>query len=114
MQQLCIALPVQPGKTQVLKDFVKTITDSRWGEYDDFQKRSRVQKVVWFLQSSPHGDQFVIYNEGEDFSRLTSEFAVSTHPFDVWFGQQLQEITGIDFSEFEPAGLPELLLQYGY
>src|SRR6266536_5654564 len=53
-------------------------------------------KGGWFLQSSPHGDQFLIYNEGEDFARLASEFAVSTQPFDIWFGQQPQEITGVD------------------
>jgi len=114
MQQLCIALPVQPDKTQALKDFVRTITESRWREYEEFQQRSRVQKVVWCLQSSPHGDQFLIYNEGEDFVRLISEFAVSTHPFDVWFRQQALEITGVDFSTFEPSRLPVLLLQYGY
>ena len=114
MQQLCIALPIQPGKTQALKEFVKTITESRWGEYEDFQHRSRVQKVGWFLQSSPRGDQFLIYNEGEDFARLASDFAVSTHPFDVWFGQQLQEITGVDVRTFGPSWLPEQLVTYGF
>jgi len=114
MEQLCIALPIQPGKTHALKEFVKTLTESRRKEYEDFQKRSRVQKVTWCLQSSPHGDQFLIYNEGEDLPRLISEFAVSTHPFDVWFGQHLLEITGVDFRKFEPSRLPELLLKYGY
>jgi hypothetical protein len=114
MQHLCIALPVQPGKTQVLKEFVKSIKESRWKEYEDFQNRSRVQKVVWFLQSSPHGDQFLIYNGGEDFTRLSREFGASTHPFDLWFGQQLQEITGIDVSTFGPSWLPEELLTYGF
>src|SRR5262249_3496269 len=106
MQKLCLALPVQPGKTQALREFVATLTGPRWGEYGDFQERSRVQKVVWCLQRSPHGDQFVIYNEGEDFARLISEFAVSTHPFDVWFKQQALDITGVDFSKFEPSRLP--------
>ena len=114
MQQLCIAFPIQPGKTQALKEFVKTITESRWKEYEDFQERSRVQKVTWCLQSSPQGDLVVIYNEGDDFTRLFSEFAVSTHPFDVWFRQKALEISGVDFSKFEPSRLPELLLKYGY
>lgn len=114
MQQLCIALPIQPGKTQTLKEFVRTITESRWEEYEDFQKRGRVQKVTWSLQSSPQGDQFLIYNEGEDFPRLVSELAVSTHPFDVWFKQKVLEITGVDASTFEPRMLPELLLTFGY
>src|SRR5262245_11417157 len=113
MQRLCLAVPVQRGKTQALKEFVRTITESRWGEYEDFQERSRVQKVTWCLQRSPHGDQFLIYNEGEDFARLISEFAASTHPFDVWFRQQALEITGVDFRKFEPSMLPELLLEYG-
>lgn len=114
MQQLCLALPVQPGKTQALREFVRTITESRWGEYENLQKRSRVHKVTWCLQSSPHGDQFLIYNEGEDLPRLISDFAVSTHPFDVWFRQQALELTGVDFSKFDPARLPELLVKYGY
>jgi len=114
MQHLCIALPIQSGKTQVLKDFVKILTESRWAEFDDFQKRSRVEKVVWFLQSSPHGDQFLIYNGGEDLSKLASDFFASTHPFDLWFGQQLQEITGVDLRKVEASGLPEQLLTFGY
>ena len=114
MEQLCIALPVQPGKTQALREFVTTIMESRWGEYEDFQERSRVQKVMWSLQSSPHGDQFLIYNEGEDFARLSSEFGVSTHPFDIWFQRQLQNITGIDARTFGPSWLPDQLLRYGY
>ena len=114
MQLLCIALPIQSGKTHVLRDFVKAITESRWKEYEAFQERSRVQKVTWCLQRSPHGDQLLIYNEGDDFTRLSADFAASTHPFDAWFRQQLQDITGVDFSTFEPSWLPELLLTYGY
>jgi hypothetical protein len=114
VEQLCLALSVQPGKTQALRGFVETITESRWGEYEDFQQRSRVQKVTWCLQSSPHGDQLLIYNEGEDLPRLISEFAVSTHPFDVWFRQQALDITGVDFSKFDPSRLPILLFKYGY
>ena len=91
-----------------------TIRESRWGDYEDFQKRAKVQKVTWCLQRSPHGDQLLIYDEGEDLAWLISEFAVSSHPFDLWFKQQALEITGVDFSEFEPAMLPELLLTYGY
>jgi hypothetical protein len=56
----------------------------------------------------------LIYNQGEDFARLITEFSVSTHPFDVWFRQQALEITGVDFSMFEPSMLPEQLLTYGY
>jgi hypothetical protein len=114
MQLLCIALPVQPGKSQALKDFVKTITESKWREYEDFQTRSCVQKVMWCLQRSPQGDQLLIYNEAEDFLKLSKEFSLSTHHFDIWFGRKLKEITGIDFSTFDPSRLPDLLLKYGY
>jgi hypothetical protein len=95
MQHFCIAFPIQPGRTRALNDFVETITE-RWSEYEDFQNRSGVQKVAWFLQSSPDGDQLLIYNEGEDFVRLARDFGASTHPFDDWFAQQLQDITGVD------------------
>jgi hypothetical protein len=114
MQHLCIALPIQSGKTEVLKEFVKALRESRWNEFDDFQKRSRVQRVVWFVQSSPHGDQFLIYNGGEDLSNLAGDFFASTHPFDLWFGRQLQEITGVDLRKVSASGLPEELLTYGF
>lgn len=114
MQHRCIALPVLPGKTQALKEFVTIITESRWIEYEDFQQRSRVQKVTWCLQRSPHGDQFLIYNEADDFPRLLSEFGASTHPFDVWVRQNCLDITGVDMGRFDPSRLPEVLLEYGH
>jgi hypothetical protein len=114
MEHLCLALPVQPGKTEAVRAFVKTIVESRWNEYEKLQKRSRVQKVTWCLQSSPRSHQLLIYNEGEDLTALIREFAVSTHSFDVWFRHQALEITRVDFTRFEPSMLPELLLQYGY
>jgi hypothetical protein len=105
---------VQPGKPQALESFVQAITESRWADYEDFQGRSQVRKVAWFLQSSPHGNQFLIYNEGDDFTKLVGDFAASTHPFDVWFEEQLRDITGLDVRTFDPSRLPKLLLTYGY
>ena len=113
MQHLGLSLPIRPGKTEALEEFVRTITDSRWSEYDEFQQRYGVRKVVWFLQRSARGDQFVIDNEGADFAKLSSDFAKSTHPFDLWFTQRTLEITGIDVSTFDPSMLPEVLLEYG-
>jgi hypothetical protein len=110
MQHLGIALPIQPGKAPALRTFVRTITELKWRDYEEFQSRSRVQRVAWFLQGSPQGDQLLIYNEGEDFAKLVSDFGPSTHPFDVWFRQQLQDITGLDFAAFDPSMLPELLV----
>ena len=66
------------------------------------------------MQSSSHGDQLVIYNGGEDLSKLASDFLASTHPFDLWFGRQLQDITGVDFRKLSASGLPEELLTYGF
>jgi len=114
LEQLSIALPVLPGKTPVLKEFVKSITDSKWEEYSAFQQRYAVHKVTWTLQSTPKGDFFIIYNEAEKgLSELFRQLFTSTHPFDVWARQKLLEITGIDPKALK-GPLPEQLLKYGY
>ena len=94
--QLCIALPIQPGKTRAL------------GEDTNGFKMGGNTVLPKEVQGS-EGDMVPAH-----FASLIREFAASTHPFDVWFRQKLQESTGVDFSKFEPSMLPELLLQYGY
>lgn len=114
LKRFNVALPVLPEKTQALKEFVKTITQSRWEEYSAFQERYHVQKVTWTLQHTQRGDLFVVYNETEkDLGEIVEQIITSTHPFDVWFKEKVIEITGIDPNALK-GPLAEQLLEYGY
>ncbi len=114
LQQLIFTLPVVPGKTQALKEFIATAMGPKWKEYDASQKRHGIHKETWFLQSTPQGDWIISYAELDDIQKAFGGFAVSTDPFDVWARDQTKEITGIDFSQPPQTPLPEQILKYGY
>jgi len=99
VEELCIALPVQPGKTQALREFVKTLKDTRWGEYEDLQMSPRVQKVTWSLQSSSHSDQLLIDNEGEDFARLSRNSPYRHIPSTSGFGSSSRTSRELTFAQ---------------
>jgi hypothetical protein len=49
-------------------------------------------------QESPEGSVIVDYFEAEDVARVFHDFVVSQSPFDRWFKQRFQAITGLDVS----------------
>ena len=61
----------------------------------------------------PGGDQFVAYFDSPDVNQVMSEFVQSQDPFDLWFKDQVREVTGLDLNN-PPADmeLPELISIY--
>ena len=112
MASLALAIPVLPGKTEAVRKMFETIKSEKWKEYDQSQKRSGLKKERDFLQSTPMGDTLVFYLEADDFNKAFSEFAASKDPFDVWFKQEIKNVSGVDFNEPSSGPLPEQLMSY--
>lgn len=112
MDQICLALPLLPGKSDDARAFMRELDTTRKADYDHSERRIGIMKEVWYLASLPAGDQLIGYMETADFGRALEMFAASRADFDVWFKRRLQEVTGVDL-EAPPAGpLPELLSRY--
>lgn len=113
MDQICLALPILPGKTEAVREFMRELEGERKGEYDRSERRIGVTEEAWFLAPLPSGDHLVAYMESQDFARTLELFVQSRDDFDLWFKSRLAETTGVDMNNPPPdMMLPELLSSY--
>ena len=101
------AMPILPGKTDAFRRFTQEVLGPRKREWDDLQRRQGVTQERYYLQSSPEGDLAIVTGEGT-FTPLSQILDVAGNPFDRWFIDQVQDVTGINMLEL-PEELPELV-----
>lgn len=112
MDQICLVLPVQPGKAEPAKEFMRSLDGPRRAEYDASERRIGITKEAWFLAPTPDGDHLVGYMESPDFPKALSMFVESKKEFDVWFKERLLDATGLDLNEMPSGPMPALLSSY--
>jgi len=97
MDQICLVVPILPGRTADARDFMRELETGRNADYQ---------------RSEPAGDQLVAYMESPDFPAALSAFSQSRDEFDRWFKQRLADATGLDLNTRPTGPLPELLSSY--
>ena len=112
MNQICLVIPITPGKSEDARNFMRELEDERKADYDQSERRIGITKEVWYLASAPGGDQFVAYMETPDFGKALSLFSASRDEFDMWFKRRLADSTGLDLNNPPSIRLPELLSSY--
>ena len=112
MDQICLVVPITPGKTQDARDFMRELEEQRKPDYGRSERRIGITKEAWYLARTPGGDQFVAYMETPDFGHALSLFSGSQDEFDLWFKRRLADSTGLDLNTAPSGPLPELLSSY--
>ena len=112
MDQICLVVPVLPGKTTDARDFMQQLEGDRKASYQHSEQRIGIVKELWYLSSTPAGDQLVAYMESPDFPTALSMFSQSHDEFDAWFKHRLAAATGVDLNTPPSGPLPELLSSY--
>ena len=112
MDQICLVVPILPGKTAAARDFMRELETGRQADYQASEQRIGIDKEAWYLAHTPAGDQLVAYMESPDFPKALSAFSQSHDEFDQWFKQRLADATGLDLNTPPTAPLPELLSSY--
>jgi Family of unknown function (DUF6176) len=112
MDQICLVVPVRPGKTADARDFMRELEGDRKADYWRSEQRIGIVKEAWYLAPTAGGDQLVAYMESPDFAKALSMFSQSHDEFDLWFKQRLADATGLDLNTPPTAPLPELLSSY--
>src|SRR5215472_2599142 len=67
MDQICLVVPVLPGRTADAKDFMRELEAGRNADYQRSEQRIGIVKEAWYLARTPAGDQLVAYLESPDF-----------------------------------------------
>lgn len=96
MTENAFFVPLLPGKAEAARAFAAELSGPRKAEVD--QAQTTVIKESWFLQETPHGDFMIVYYVSPDPRKVHDALAVSDEPFDVWFREQILDLTGIDIS----------------
>ena len=90
MQPMLLAIPLKHGKLAAYKAFVAEITGPKKREYSDLLKRYGLTSVtVWYHKIGGKEYAMVLHNTKGDASERLKHWPSSTHPFDVWFREQL-------------------------
>ena len=103
MQTLLFATFLKPGTLGAYKGFVAEITGPRKKEYSELLKRYGLKTAkVWYEKLSDRDYIMIVHEAEDDALERLKNWTSSTHPFDLWFGEQLN----ICYEKFpEPAHL---------
>ena len=109
MASLAFALPLRAGKTEEWRAWVGEILGPRRSEYETFSRQLGLGTQRAYLQHTPHGDQAIIYLEGEDLQRTFQHLRTAQDPFTVRMRQRTQDLFGVDLTQTDPAALSQFV-----
>lgn len=108
--ETCFFVPILPGKTEAAMRFAQELDTTRRDEYTAAQLTCT--RESWFIQQTPHGDFMIVHFESPDGAAVMENLARSEDPFDLWFKQQIMDLTGIDVNQPMPGGPPKQVLSW--
>lgn len=112
MDQVCLVLPVRPGKSEAAREFLGHLDGDRRVDYDTSERRIGISKEAWFIAPGSTGQELVGYMESADFGKALGMFVESKEPFDLWFKERLLDATGFDLNQMPSGPMPELISSY--
>jgi hypothetical protein len=112
VNQICLALPVLMGRTELARRLVRDLDGKRRHELDRFERDLGIEKSVCYLAGTPLGELLIAYVELESPARAGRLLGRTQDGFGAWLKAGLRDATGIDLSAGERPPLPELLCSW--
>lgn len=109
MNTIAVAFPLLPGKREALSTFAQTLMTERKADFE--RSQVSVSRESWYVQPTPVGDLIIAYFEAPDIAAVFEGLAISEEPFDIWFRDQIQNVTGVDMSK-PPEGWSERIFNW--
>jgi len=112
MRSIAVVLPVLPGEVEQARQYGRDLAGMWLDQLADSDRKYGVTKEHWYLQETLQGAVLTLYGEAEDVERAFAAFAASDGPFERWQKEQLQAVTGVDFSQPTEGPLAEVLVEW--
>lgn len=99
MPSFALAVPIQSGKTQALRDYAAELTGPRRNDEEAFHRQAGTRREMMCLQQTPQGDFAVVYWEGDDphkFTESLQQLIRSDDGFGAFVRDRFAEIFGVD------------------
>jgi hypothetical protein len=109
MASLAFAFPLREGKTEEWRAWVREILGPRRSEYEAFSRQLGLKTQQVYLQHTPHGDQAIIYLEGDDLESTFQHLRTAQDPFTVWLRQWVKDLFGVDLTQTDPGSLSQFV-----
>lgn len=92
MQTLLLATFLKPGTLNAYKKFTAEIMGPRNHEYKELLKRYGLRTAkVWHEKVSGRDYIMIVHEAEDDALERLKNWTSSTHPFDLWFGEHLNQ-----------------------
>jgi hypothetical protein len=102
-------VPILEGKTEAAREFARQMMADGGAKFNE--ANVTVTKESWFIQETPMGDFLIVYCHAPDPNQVGRNLAAAQDPIDVWFKQQVLDITGIDINDGMP-DMPEQIVAW--
>src|SRR5947209_19853151 len=108
MASLAFVFPLRAGKTEEWRAWIAEILGPRRSEYEAFSRRVGLRTQRAYLQHTPHGDQTIIYLEGEDLQRTFQLLRPAQDPITLCVRERTKDLfDGADLTQIEPRSSSE-------
>jgi hypothetical protein len=104
---LVVALPIEPGKTEMWKEFMHDLNGPRFREYQESRRKAGVKEQI-FLQTTSDGDIAIWVLQGDNPEKAITYFSTSNDHFARDFINRVKDLHGIDLSEYNATTIGEL------
>ena len=112
MNLYSFAVPILPGKTDILKNYLKELSGPRAKEYDGSLQRFGIRAEHMWIQHIPQGgapDMLIVMWDIDDPMRVFKQGFDSNDSYDQWFMQKvLGECLGMSGEMMKPESMPAL------
>src|SRR5438067_566055 len=99
---LAFAARLRPRTRAAGRDFTMKAYVQRSGEFAETRGSYGESMELLTTTPTPHGDVVCVYYEATDPVEANRRFATSTHPFDLWFKEQLRDLFTPDVDLSQP------------
>ena len=113
MTTVLFAIPLKKGKTDDFKAFVKECLGPKSEDYSDLLLRYNLNSFQMWIHTIADKDYVIFTHDmGNDAKKRLEGWLTSTHPFDQWFNQQLEDCYELDSMDNLPSQ-PEFIGELG-
>lgn len=109
MNSALFTVPLKPNSLEKFKDIINHTFEHKSDEWRDMLSRYDLSSVkIWCKHFDGVDYAFVYHDAGDAFEEKLKGWDESTHPFDIWFNDQLMSV--YDVANIEGMQAPEHLL----
>ena len=110
--EIVLVFPILLGKAEAWRRFIQKIESTYLAEYETSRQRMCINSERAWLHVTAQGEQVIIIIDVDCPELALSELMLSEAPFDIWFREQIRDLSGLDLRQAWPRAVSDCLLAW--